>query len=97
MAASIQCAVLFGTDAKPTAGRTRLKLSEIQRMKRLMAEGSPKDNGSEQRGLQCRKCGCRHFRVVYTRAAWGGKLVRRRECRRCGARITTWERAVGGA
>ena len=34
VAASIQGAVLFGTDVKPTARRTRLKLSEIQRMKR---------------------------------------------------------------
>ncbi len=34
MAASIQGAVLFGTDAKPTARRARLKLSGIQRMKR---------------------------------------------------------------
>ena len=45
----------------------------------------------EKRGLECRSCGCRHFRVVYTRPAWGGRLVRRRECRHCGKRMTTWE------
>jgi transcriptional regulator NrdR family protein len=46
-------------------------------------------------GLQCRKCGGRRFRVIYTRAARDAKIVRRRECTRCGERVTTWERAVG--
>lgn len=49
----------------------------------------------EGRGLRCRRCGCGHFRVIYTRASFGGKLVRRRECRNCAARITTWERVIG--
>jgi len=49
----------------------------------------------DQRGLVCRECGCKHFRVIYTRPAWGGRLVRRRECQHCGKRITTWERAMG--
>lgn len=49
----------------------------------------------DDRGLRCRHCGCGHFRVVYTRRAWGGKLIRRRECRHCGQRITTWERMIG--
>ena len=49
----------------------------------------------EPRGLECRKCGCRHFRVVYTRPAWGGRIIRRRECRHCGQRLTTWERPIG--
>jgi transcriptional regulator NrdR family protein len=47
------------------------------------------------RGLTCRKCGHQRFRVVYTRARVD-KLVRRRECRQCGERMTTWERALGG-
>jgi hypothetical protein len=42
-------------------------------------------------GLACRRCGCRHFYVVYTRRASGGRLVRRRECRNCGQRLTTVE------
>ena len=50
----------------------------------------------DQRGLRCRKCSSQRFRVVYTRSAWGGRVVRRRECRKCGKRITTWERAIGG-
>lgn len=49
---------------------------------------------SEQRGIQCRHCGCRHFRVLYTRAKVGAAIQRRRECRNCGARITTWERVA---
>lgn len=47
------------------------------------------------RGLVCRSCGCRHFRVLYTRRAWGGKLLRRRECRHCGRRLTTSETRLG--
>ena len=42
-------------------------------------------------GLECRRCGCRHFYVVYTRRGPGGSLVRRRECRNCGQRMTTIE------
>ena len=42
-------------------------------------------------GLACRRCGCCHFYVVYTRRAPGGKVVRRRECRNCGQRMTTVE------
>jgi transcriptional regulator NrdR family protein len=49
-----------------------------------------------QAGLRCHKCGGQQFRVVYTRAAIGGKIIRRRECRGCGMRVTTWERAIGG-
>jgi DNA-directed RNA polymerase subunit RPC12/RpoP len=50
---------------------------------------------ADQRGLVCRHCGCRHFRVIYTRPAWGGRIMRRRECRHCGRRVTTWERTAG--
>lgn len=51
-------------------------------------------SGEEKRGLECRYCGCRHFRVVYARRGWGGKLIRRRECRHCGKRMTTSERQI---
>ena len=51
--------------------------------------------GQNSRGLRCRKCGCGHFRVIYTRRGSGGKLIRRRECRYCGQRMTTWERSLG--
>lgn len=62
-----------------------------------MAESGKGDNGSdEQRGLRCRRCGGQQFRVIDTRAALDGKVIRRRECRICGSRMTTWERAIGG-
>ena len=53
------------------------------------------DRAPDRRGLECPKCGCRHFHVVYTRAASGGKVMRRRECRNCGRRITTYEKSIG--
>ena len=42
-------------------------------------------------GLTCRSCGCRHFYVIYTRRAPDSKLIRWRECRHCGRRVTTYE------
>lgn len=42
-------------------------------------------------GIECSRCGCGHFEVVYTRAASGGRIIRRRECRHCGRRVTTQE------
>ena len=49
-----------------------------------------------KRGLECPGCGCTHFRVLYTRRALGGRLLRRRECRHCGRRVTTYETALRG-
>jgi len=46
-------------------------------------------------GLMCRGCGCRHFYVVCTRRAPGGRPIRQRECRHCGKRVTTREEAGG--
>jgi hypothetical protein len=45
-------------------------------------------------GLECRNCGCRDFRVVYTRPRPGNKIMRRRACRHCGKRITTFEKEM---
>jgi hypothetical protein len=45
-------------------------------------------------GLCCPRCGHCRWRVIYTRAG-GGRVMRRRECRACGHRVTTWERIVG--
>jgi transcriptional regulator NrdR family protein len=53
----------------------------------------PAERPDEQRGIVCAKCGCQHFRVVYTRPGWGSRIIRRRECRNCGWRVTTYERA----
>jgi transcriptional regulator NrdR family protein len=52
------------------------------------------ERASESKGLTCPQCGCRHFYVVYTRPR-AGKIVRRKECRHCGRRVTTTERVVG--
>ncbi len=49
----------------------------------------------DQRGIACPRCGCRHFRVIYTRRARGSRILRRRECRHCGRRITTYESLAG--
>lgn len=45
-----------------------------------------------QRGLACRDCGCRQFHILYTRSVPGGRILRRRECRHCGRRVTTYEK-----
>lgn len=47
------------------------------------------------RGLMCRKCGCRDFRVVYTRDYHDSVIRRRRQCRHCGNRMTTVEKPLG--
>jgi transcriptional regulator NrdR family protein len=49
---------------------------------------------AEPKGLVCPNCGCRHFYVVYTRPR-AEKIVRRKECRHCGRRVTTTERVSG--
>lgn len=54
----------------------------------------PPTEPDEQRGLLCPKCGCEHFRVMYTRRAVGGKIVRNRECRHCGKRVITYEQVA---
>ena len=45
-------------------------------------------------GLECRKCGCRHFQVDHTRKI-NHMVIRYRRCRHCGQRMTTCERAIG--
>lgn len=41
-------------------------------------------------GLECPRCGCRHWFVVYTRRQ-DDRIVRLRECRHCGYRRQTRE------
>jgi transcriptional regulator NrdR family protein len=52
-------------------------------------------NPADHVGLRCRKCAERRFRVIYTRGSRDGKIIRRRECRTCGTRVTTWEHMIG--
>ena len=44
-------------------------------------------------GLKCSNCECQDFFVVYTQAVKGARIRRRRECRHCGKRVTTYESA----
>jgi len=46
---------------------------------------------SEMQGIECPGCGCRHMLLVERRDAPKGMERRRRECRNCGRRITTYE------
>ena len=59
-----------------------------------MVEAKDNCTPNQKRGLECPRCGCAHFRVLYTRRALGGRLLRRRECRHCGRRITTYEHSA---
>jgi hypothetical protein len=58
--------------------RTPLKLSELS-------------GDRDERGLICKKCGCRDLRVIYTRDRFGGRR-RKRRCRNCGHEMWTMER-----
>jgi len=58
-------------------------------------ENANAQHRDDQRGLICPKCGCKHFYVIYTRAARGGRIMRRRACRHCGRRMTTYETSAG--
>jgi hypothetical protein len=58
----------------------------------MPAPAEKESSAPEKRGLECPACGCRHFHVLYTRAALGGRILRRRECRHCGRRVTTYEK-----
>ena len=54
----------------------------------------PEPPGAEEvKGIECLTCGCRHFETLEVRATVGGKLRRRRQCRYCGRRVTTYEAA----
>jgi hypothetical protein len=46
-------------------------------------------------GIECRKCGCTHWYVVWVDRRKDGRVVRRRACRHCGHQITTSERPIG--
>jgi len=50
----------------------------------------------EPLGIACRDCGCRDWRVNYTRQG-NGEVKRQKICRHCGRRMMTREReAFGG-
>ena len=57
--------------------------------------GSATRDEQFDKGIECPKCGCRHFYTVWTRPAPRNRIWRRRECRHCGHKITTYEQALG--
>ncbi len=42
-------------------------------------------------GIPCKVCGCRHHQTLETRPAPKNQIRRRRQCRNCGLRFTTYE------
>jgi len=58
----------------------------------MMNEQLKQKREGAERGLECRKCGCRHFRVINTIPLPGGRIKRRRICRHCGKKTVTYER-----
>jgi len=58
---------------------------ELCEMQGMVADG---------RGIACKVCGCRHHRTIDTDHTSKGQVRRRRECRHCGLRFTTYEEAV---
>ncbi len=74
--------------------------SEIPRRKRYTEPITPGVNPEDldpEKGLACPRCGCHHFRVIYTRPGARGRIMRRRECRHCGKRLTTMEQSQDAA
>lgn len=65
---------------------------ERKRYTERITPGVPPPVDGKPVGIECRHCGCRHFRVVYTRPGARRGIVRRRECRHCQTRITTVEK-----
>lgn len=47
------------------------------------------------RGIECPRCGCRHFFTTHTEPLRDGRIRRRKVCRHCGRRVTTFERING--
>jgi transposase-like protein len=70
-------------DAKNPSPRTERELASPQEMAVMGGTRNLK-------GLVCPDCGCADFRVKHTYSTNGG-ILRRRECRHCGRRLTTRE------
>lgn len=46
------------------------------------------------RGIECPRCGCRHFETTHTQPMHDGRIRRRKRCRHCQHRIVTYEGTV---
>lgn len=42
-------------------------------------------------GIECPACGCRHFYTTHTEPLRDGRIRRRKICRNCGRKMTTFE------
>jgi len=78
------------TDAERSERRRRRDEDEPQELESLAAEAA-QDRTEVQGGLECPHCGCKHFEVLHTDRVYGA-IRRRRACRRCGARATSYEK-----
>ena len=47
------------------------------------------------RGIECRRCGCRHLLTTNTEPLADGRVRRRKRCRHCGQKIVTIEVPLG--
>lgn len=47
------------------------------------------------RGIECRRCGCRHLLTTNTGPLADGRVRRRKRCRNCGQKIVTIEVPLG--
>ena len=56
-----------------------------------------KQSNAEQakRGIECPKCGCRHFHTTHTEPLRDGRIRRRKVCRHCNRKIVTFESPPG--
>jgi transcriptional regulator NrdR family protein len=45
----------------------------------------------EDLGIQCPRCGCRHFHTTNTEPLRDGRIRRRKACRHCGRKVVTFE------
>ena len=76
----------------PKEPKTSEKVAAAVGMKpRTYAKAAVVVAAAEPLGLECSRCGCRHFFLLGTRPGTGGKVRRRRACRHCGQQITTSE------
>lgn len=51
------------------------------------------DTDKQQQGIECPKCGCRHFYTTHT-IRTANHVKRRKECRHCGRIVFTNERTL---
>lgn len=62
-------------------------MSKHRKMEEPVAPPPP---APEPVGIECPRCGCRHFEVLKTFRYPKG-IRRRKECRHCGRRVNTYE------